>query len=66
MILSLLVLSYNFVMVSLRSVLVTMRCVLVPIGFDCRNCTSTIRIVTNTLCRETVTKSLSNSDNIVD
>ena len=29
-------------------------------------CISTICIVTNTLCRETVTKSLSNSDDIVD
>ena len=31
-----------------------------------RNYTNTVRIVTNTLQRETVTKSYSNSDNIVE
>ena len=52
---------YDLVTVSLLSALVTGRFVLVPLGFDC--VTAPIQF---TLRRETVTKSQSNSDNIIE
>ena len=61
--LTLSLLLYNLVTVSLQSVLVTIQCVLVvPIRFD--SGTNTIHIVTNTLCRKAVTISYSNSDKL--